>query len=182
MNRLALLLLIPLFLFACGSAEGELVPYTSPNYPVTFQMPEGWAISDNEDSITLASDEALLLASSTANGARINITVTPSFFTGAATTTEIIDTAVRSFRNQEGSQFIQAIESVVINTQPAVQTVLRGADTAGSEVILRYVVIENLTVNQTAVVAAVHDASLNNEYGQLVADIVNSIQLSEEAP
>ena len=182
MKRLALFLLTPLFLLACGAAEASLLPYTSPNYPVTFQMPDGWTISDNEDSITLASDETLLLASSVTDGARINITVTPSLFTGAAASTEAIETAVRNFRNQEGTEVIQAIESVVINTQPAVQTVLRGTNTDGREVFLRYVVIENWSVNQTAVVAALHDAGLNNEYGPIVADIVNSIQLGEPTP
>ncbi|MEZ4593463.1 MAG: hypothetical protein R3D55_20295 [Chloroflexota bacterium] len=42
--------------------------------------------------------------------------------------------------------------------------------------------IENLTVNVTAVVAAVHDANQNDRYGQLMADIVNSIQLGEATP
>lgn len=175
------LLLLPLFLLACSAGE-ELVSYQSANYPITFSMPEAWAVSDNEDSITIASEESLLFASSVADGARVNISVTPSFFTGAANASEVIDTAVRNFREQDGAEVIQEIESAIINNQSAVQTVLRGLDTQGNEVVLRYVVIENLTVNQTAVIAAVHDASLNNRYGQLMADIVNSIQLGEQAP
>jgi hypothetical protein len=180
MKRLILVFLIPLLLVACGPTEANLVPYTSPNYPVTFQMPEGWAITDNEDSITIASEEALLLARAVTNGARINISITPSQFTGSANATEVIETAVRSFRNQADTEVIQEVESVIINTQSAVQTVLRGPDTQRNEIILRYVIIENLTVNQTAVVAAVHDANLNNEYGPLMADIVNSIELGQE--
>ena len=42
MKRLVLILLIPLLLLACSSnddAGGELIPYSSPNYPVTFLMP-----------------------------------------------------------------------------------------------------------------------------------------------
>lgn len=179
MKRLLVILLLPIFLLACGPSEVNLVPYTSPNYLITFQMPAEWAISDNADSITIASDEALLTTSSVTGGARINITAAPSFFTGSAAATEVIDTAVRNFREQESTEIIQEIEATTINTQAAVQTVLRGLDTNGNEIILRYVVIENLTVNQTAVVAAVHDASQNDEYGQLMADIVNSIQLGE---
>jgi hypothetical protein len=94
----------------------------------------------------------------------------------------VIETAVRSFRNQEDTEVIQEIESLVINTQSAVQTVLRGQDTQGNQIILRYMVIENLTVNQTAVVAAIHDASQNDQYGQLMLDIVNSIQMGEPTP
>lgn len=182
MKRLVLLFLIPLFLLACGEAEATMIPYSSPNYPVTLQIPEAWAISDNEDSITIASEEALLLASSVNDGARVNISITPSQFTGSANATEVIETAVRSFRNQEDTEVIQEIESLVINTQSAVQTVLRGQDTQGNQIILRYMVIENLTVNQTAVVAAIHDASQNDQYGQLMLDIVNSIQMGAATP
>lgn len=179
MKRLVLLLIIPLFLLACGSTETELVTYNSPTYAISFQMPEGWAISENEDSITIASNESLLTASSVTNGARINLTISPSFFTGAAAATGIIETTVRNFREQPETEIVQEIAPTTINTQSAVQTVLRGPDTNGEEIILRYVIIENLSVNQTAVVAAVHDASQNNEYGQLMADIVNSIQLGQ---
>ena len=184
MKRLILILLIPLFLLACRSDDeigGELVPYSSTTYPITFLMPELWATADDEDSITIASGESLLFANSVADGARINITVTPSFFTGSNGAMEMIDTAVRNFREQDGTEVIQEVQTTVINTQPAVETVLRGLDSQGNEIILRYVVIENLTVNQTAVVAAVHDASQNNRYGQLMADIVTSIQLGETA-
>ncbi|GJM39905.1 MAG: hypothetical protein DHS20C20_01870 [Ardenticatenaceae bacterium] len=181
MKRLLLILLIPLFLLACGSSEVNLVPYSSTNYPVSFQMPEAWAVSDNEDSITIASDEALLF-SSVAGGARVNLVVTPSQFTGIANATELVETAVRNFREQDGAEVIQAVEVVTINTQTAVQTVLRGQDADGNEIILRYVVIENLTKNLTAVVAAAHDANQNSEYGQLMADIVNSIQLGPTFP
>ena len=180
MKRLVLILLIPLFLLACSSnkeAGGELITYSSPNYPITFLVPEQWAVTDDEDSITVASQEALLFASAVADGARINITVAPSFFSGSARATEVIDTAVRNFREQDGAEVIQEIESRAINTQSAVETVLRGEDAEGNEVILRYLVIENLTVNQTAVVAAVHDARQNDVYGQVMADIVDSIQL-----
>ncbi len=185
MKRLVLILMIPLFLLACrsdGETGGELVSYTSPNYPVTFLLPENWVVTDDADSITIASDESLLLASCVTDGARLNIAVTPSLFTGAANATEVLDTAVRQFRDQDGAEVIQEIENIVINTQPAVQTVLRGTDAQSNEIILRYVVIENLSVNQTAVVAAVHDADQNNQYGQLMADIVNSIQLGEPTP
>jgi hypothetical protein len=185
MKRWVLILVIPLFLVACGSADdtgGELVAYTSPNYPVTLRLPEQWAILDNEDSITIASEESLLLASAVTDGARMNISVTPSIFTGSANATEVIDTAVRRFREQEGSELLQEIESRIINNQSAVETVLRGQDTEGNEIILRYMVIENLVVRQTAVIAAVHDANQNDRYGQLMADIVNSIQLGEELP
>jgi hypothetical protein len=112
----------------------------------------------------------------------MNISVTPSIFTGSANATEVIDTAVRRFREQEGSELLQEIESRIINNQSAVETVLRGQDTEGNEIILRYMVIENLVVRQTAVIAAVHDADQNDRYGQLMADIVNSIQLGEELP
>ena len=182
MNRLIFVLLFALLLMACGSANVPLVAYSSPNYPVTLQMPEGWAISDDEDSITIATEDSLLFAPSVEKGARINISVTPSFFSGTANATEVIDTAVRRFREQAGAVVIQEVEPTTINTQSAVQTVLQGPDTQGNEVVLRYVVIENLSVNQTAVVAAVHDASQNNRYGQLMADIVNSIQLGEATP
>jgi hypothetical protein len=180
MKRLFLFLLIPLFLLACGSndeAGGDLTPYESPNYPITFLMPENWVVIDDEDSITIASAESLVLASSVRDGARVNIIVTPSFFTGIANATEVIDTAVRNFREQEGAEVIQEIQSRPINTQSAVETVLRGQDMEGHEIILRYLVIENLSVNHMAVVTAVHDASQNNVYGQLIADIVNSIQM-----
>lgn len=182
MKRLVLILFILFFLLACGPKEVNLVPYTSPNYPITFQLPESWVVEDNEDSITIASSEALLLDGMMTNGARINITVAPSFFTGTAVATEVIDTAVRNFRDQEETEIIQDIEPTNINAQTAVQTVLRGPDINGNEIILRYMVIENLTVNVTAVVAAVHDANQNDQYGQLMADIVNSIQLSGETP
>ena len=184
MKRLVLILMIPLFLLACRSdneAGGEMVPYISPNYPIVFAMPENWAVTDDADSITIASAESLL-ASSVTGGARINIVVTPSQFSGTGNAMELLDAAVRNFRDQEGAETIQEIESVVINTQSAVQTVLRGPDAQGNEVILRYMVIENLTVGQTAVIAAVHDAELNNQYGQLMSDIVNSIQLGEPTP
>ena len=105
-------------------------------------------MADNEDSITIASDEALLFANSVAGGARLNIIVTPSFFTGSANATEVIDTAVRNFREQDGAEVIQAIESRTINGQPTAETVLRGLDTQGNEIILRYLVIENLTVTK----------------------------------
>ena len=75
---------------------------------------------------------------------------------------------------------IQDIESTTINGQTAVQTVLQGKDSQGTEIIFRYVIIENLAENQTAVVAAVHMMpSQNSAYGQLMADIVNSIQLGQ---
>jgi len=182
MKRLLFILLVPLFLLACRSdnkAEVKLVPYTSPNYPVTFLMPENWAVSDDADSITIASAESLLLASSVTEGARANIVVTPSLFTGTANATEILEAAVRNFRNHEGTEVIQETENIVVNTQPTVQVVLRGPDTQGNEVIFRYMVMQNLAVGQTAVVATVHDANQNNQYGQLVSDIVNSIQLGE---
>ncbi|MAT99226.1 MAG: hypothetical protein CL608_18955 [Anaerolineaceae bacterium] len=185
MKRLVLFLMIPLFLLACRSEDetgGELIPYISANYPITFSMPENWAVTDDADSITIASDESLLLASSVTDGARVNIVVTPSVFTGTANATEVLDTAVRTFRNQAGAEVIQEIENIVINTQPAVQTVLRGPDSQGNSIIFRYMVIQNLAEGQTAVVAAVHDADLNNQYGQLMADIVNSIQLGEPTP
>lgn len=178
MKRLVLFFLIPLFLLACGPGEANFVPYSSPNYPITFQMPEAWAISDNEDSITIASEEDLLF-SSVLNGARINITVTPSLFTGTANAQLAVEAAVHNIRKQDEVEVIQEIELVTINTQSAVQTVLRGQDADGNEIILRYVIIENFTESLTAVVAAVHDANENNEYGQLMADIVNSIQLGE---
>ncbi len=180
MKRLFFLLLIPLILLACRSdeiVEATLISYSSPNYPVTFMMPEGWAISDDEDSITIATQEDLLLAATVVKGARINIIVTPSFFVGSTNATEIIDTAVRNFREQAGAEIIQEIQPIVINSQQATETVLRGNDSQGNEVILRYLLIENPTINQTAVIAAVHDASQNNVYGQLMADIVASIQL-----
>lgn len=183
MKRLILIFLIPLFVLACGAAEdigGELVSYTSPNYPITLMMPERWAVSDNEDSITVASAEALLLANAVVDGARINITVTPGAFMGSANMTEVIDTAVRSFQEQDGVEVIQEMESRSINNQTAMEVVLRGPDTQGNEVILRYLVLESLASGQTAVVAAVHDASENDRYGQLMADIVNSIQLGEQ--
>lgn len=181
MKRLVFILLIPLFLLACRSEEigGEQITYHSGNYPITFTLPEIWAVADDEDSISIASEDRLLFASSVQDGARINIIVTPTFFTGSATAMELIDTAVRDFREQDGAEVVQEIEALTINSQSAVQTVLQGPDSQGNEVILRYVIIENLTVNQTAVVAAVHDASQNHEYGQLMANIVNSIQLGE---
>jgi hypothetical protein len=180
MKRLALILLIPLILLACRSdekIEATLISYSSPNYPVTFMMPEEWAISDDADSITIATREDLLFAATVVEGARINMIITPSFFVGSTNATEIIDTAVRTFREQEGVEIIQEIQPIVISSQQATETVLRGSDSQGNEVILRYLLIENPTINQTAVVAAVHDASQNNVYGQLMADIVASIQL-----
>lgn len=185
MKRLILIFLIPLFVLACGASEntgGDLVSYTSLNYPITFMLPEQWAVSDNEDSITIASGEPLLLADTVVDGARLNITVTPGAFLGSANITEVIDTAVRQFREQDGVEVIQEIETKSINNQTAVEIVLRGPDTQGNEVILRYLVLQNLSTNQTAVIAAVHDANQNGRYGQLMADIVNSIQLGEEAP
>lgn len=185
MKRFVFILLIPLFLLGCGSDEeagGKLINYTSPNYPITMQMPENWVVMDNEDSITIASAESLLLANSVTEGARVNIIVTPSFFTGSANATEMIDTAVRNFREQAGAEVIQEIQPRALNTQSAVETVLRGKDTQDHEVILRYLIIENLSSNQTAVVTAVHDASQNDIYGQLMLDIVNSIQLGEPTP
>lgn len=183
MKRLILILLIPLFMLACDSAsetDGELVTYTSANYPISFSIPEQWAVSDNEDSITIASTEALLLADTVVDGARLNITVTPGAFLGNANITEVIETAVRQFREQEGVEVIQEMETRAINNQPAVEIVLRGPDTQGNEVILRYLVLESLGSNQTAVIAAVHDASENDRYGQLMADIVNSMKLGEQ--
>lgn len=185
MKRLILILLIPLFMLACGAADdtgGELVSYTSPNYPITFMMPEAWVVSDNEDSITIASAESLLLADTVVDGARLNITVTPGAFLGNANITEVIDTAVRQFREQEGVEVMQERETKSINNQPAVEIVLRGPDTEGNEVILRYLVLESLGSNQTAVIAAVHDASENDRYGQVMADIVNSMQLGTGNP
>ena len=182
MKRLILILLIPLLLLACNSDDeinGELVPYSSDNYPITFLKPELWTISDDEDSITIASKEGLLFANTVTEGARINIIVTQSFFTGSANAMEVIDRAVRDFRDSEGAEIIQDIESKTINTQSAVETVLRGKDSQGNEVIFRYLVIENLVVNQTAVVAAVHDANQNDQYGQLMVDIISSIQLED---
>lgn len=185
MKRLVLILLIPLFLLACGSADeagGKLIPYSSPNYPINFLLPEKWAVADDEDSISIASEESLLFADSVTDGARVNIIVTPSFFTGSSSATEMVDTAVRNFREQEGVTIIQEVEPKTINTQAAVETVLRGKDTQGNEIILRYLVIENLSVNQTAVVAAVHDANQNDRYGQVMVDIINSIQLEAATP
>ena len=185
MKRLVLIILIPLFLLACRSdnkTEVALVPYTSPNYPVTFLMPENWVVSDDADSISIASAESLLLAKSVTEGARVNFTVTPSLFTGTANATEVLETAVRNFRDQEGTQVIQEIENIVINSQPTVEIVLRGPDSQGNTIILRSMVMQNLAAGQTAVVTAVHDADLNNQYGQLMSDIVNSIQLGEAAP
>ncbi len=182
MKRLVLLLLIPLFLLACRSDDqvsGELISYSSPNYPITLLMPENWAITDDADSITIASDEALLLARSVTDGARITITVAPSLFTGTADATEMLETAVHNFRDQQGAEVIQETENIVINTQPTTQIVLRGPDSQGNTIIFRYMVMQNLAAGQTAVVAAVHDANLNNQYGQVMADIVNSIQLGE---
>jgi len=183
MKRLILLLLIPLFALACGATEdsgGALVSYTSPNYPITLMIPEQWAVSDNEDSITIASTEALLLANTVVDGARLNITVTLGAFMGNANITEVIETAVGQFRAQEGVEVLQEVETKSINNQSAVEIVLRGPDTEGNEVILRYLVVESLGSNQTAVIAAVHDASENDRYGQVMADIVNSIQLGEQ--
>ncbi|MEZ4593464.1 MAG: hypothetical protein R3D55_20300 [Chloroflexota bacterium] len=60
--------------------------------------------------------EALLTASSVTDGARINITVSPSFFTGTAVASEVIDTAVR-FRDQEETEIIQEIEPTNINAK-----------------------------------------------------------------
>ncbi|MCP4415763.1 MAG: hypothetical protein GY805_04020 [Chloroflexi bacterium] len=185
MKRLLFLLLIPLILLACDSDKevgGNLVSYSSPNYPVTFMKPENWAISDDEDSITIATEEDFLFAASVVEGARINIVVTPAFFTGSANATEVIDTAVRNFREQEGIEIIQEIQPVIVSNQQAVETVLRGKDSEGNEIVLRYLVIENPTISQTAVVAAVHDANKNNSYGQLMADIVASIQLRSSEP
>ncbi len=185
MKRLLFILLIPLLLLACRSNDetgGEMVPYTSPNYPITLQMPEAWAVSDDADSITIASDESLLLASSVTDGARANIVVSPSLFTGTANATEVLETAVRTFRAQEEVEVIQEIENIVINTQPTVQIVLRGPDSQGNTVIFRYMVMQNLTVGQTAVIAAVHDADQNNQYGPVMAEIVNSIRLGEMTP
>lgn len=179
MKRLVLILLIPFFLLGCGPKEENLVTYTSLNYPITFQMPESWAVQDNEDSITIVSNEEMLLTNSMVDGAQINMTVSPSAFSGTAALTEMVDTAVRNFRAQEGVEVLQEIETTTINAQTAVQTVLRGPGTEGNEMILRYMVIENLSVNVTAVVAAVHDADQNDQYGQLMVDIVNSIQLEE---
>lgn len=184
MKRLLFLLLIPLFLLACGSAnrnKENLVAYSSPNYPVTFMMPENWAISDDADSITIASNEALLFASTVKTGARINIVVTPSFFTGSANAKEVVDTAVRNFREQEGVEIIQEIQPMVVLNQQAIETVLSGKDSQGNPIILRYLIIENPSISQTAVVAAVHDTALNNQYGQLMADIVATIQLTDES-
>ena len=183
MKRLILIFLIPLFLLACGATEdtgGELVSYTSPNYPITLMVPEKWAVSDNEDSITIASAESLLLANTVEDGARLNITVAPGAFMGNTNISEVIDMAVRSFQEQEGAEVIQELESKSINNQTAMEIVLRGPDTEGNEVILRYLVLESLGSNQTAVIAAVHDASENERYGQLMADIVNSIRLGEQ--
>lgn len=186
MKRLVyIFLLLPLFLLACSSDDetgGKLVPYTSPNYPITLLMPENWVVTDDADSITIASAESLLLASSVTEGARLNIVVTPSFFTGTANATEVLDTAVRTFRNREGAEVIQEMENIVINGQPTVQVVLRGPDSQGNTIIFRYMVMQNLVAGQTAVVAAVHDADLNNQYSQLMADIVNSIQIGEPTP
>ena len=182
MKRLVLILLLPLFLLACDSDEaagGKLISYSSTNYPITFQVPENWVIMDDADSITIASTESLLSASSVEDGARINIVVSPSFFVGSNTAMELVDTAVRNFREQDGAEIIHETEMTNINTQAAAQTVLRGPDALGNEIIYRYMFIENLSVNQTAVVAAVHDAKHNNLYGQLMADIVNSIQLED---
>jgi hypothetical protein len=98
MKRLILIFLIPLLVLACGEADdtgGELVSYTSPNYPISFTMPAAWAVSDNEDSITIASAESLLLANTVVDGARINMTVTLGAFMGNANVTEVIETAVR---------------------------------------------------------------------------------------
>src|SRR5690606_33898606 len=122
MKRLFLLLLIPLFALACGTADdtgGELVSYTSPNYPIRFTMPEAWAVSDNEDSITIASAESLLLANTVVDGARINMTVTLGAFMGNANITEVIETAVRQFREQEGVEVLQEVETKSINNQSA---------------------------------------------------------------
>ncbi|MCB8924392.1 MAG: hypothetical protein H6652_02070 [Ardenticatenaceae bacterium] len=185
MKRFLIFLLLPLFLLACdstGNENGDLVPYSSENYPITFLKPENWAISDDADSISIATEADLLTANSIKGGARINIVVTPALFMGSGMATEMVDAAVRSFRDQAETDIIQETAATTIDTQSAVQTVLRGPDAQGNEIIFRYVVIENLTVGQTAVVAAVHDAKLNNEYGQLMADIVNSIQLGEETP
>ncbi len=183
MKRLALILLIPLFLMGCGlsnAAKETLVSYSSPNYPVTFMMPEGWAINDDADSITIASQEDLLFASSVVSGARINITITPSFFTGSDNAKEVVETAVRSFREQEGIEIIQEIQPMIVLNQQAIETVLSGNDSQGNPIILRYLIIENPTISQTAVVAAVHDTTQDNIYGQLLADIVATIQLKDE--
>ena len=183
MKRLILIFLIPLLVLACGEADdtgGELVSYTSPNYPISFTMPAAWAVSDNEDSITIASAESLLLANTVVDGARINMTVTLGAFMGNANVTEVIKTAVGQFQAQEGVEVLQEVETKLINNQSAVEIVLRGPDTEGNEVILRYLVLESLGSNQTAVIAAVHDASENERYGQLMADIVNSIRLGEQ--
>lgn len=185
MKRLVLILLIPILLLACRSEDetnGALIPYSSSNYPITFSLPENWAITDDADSITIASEESLLLASSVTEGARINMVITPSLFTGTSNATEVLDTAVRSFRDREGTEVIQEIENIVINTQPTVQIVLRGPDSQGNSVIFRYMVMQNLGTGQTAVIAAVHDANQNNQYGQLMSDIVNSIELGEPTP
>ena len=185
MKRLILIVLIPLFMLACGAADdagGNLITYSSPNYPISFTLPEQWAISDNEDSITIASSEALLLSDSVVDGARLNITVAPGALLNNASMTDMIVTAVRQFQEQDGVEIIQDITPKTINDQSAVEIVLRGPDTQGNEVILRYLVLQNLSTNQTAVIAAVHDASQNDQYGQLMADIVNSIQLGEETP
>lgn len=182
MRRLARLMIILLLVVACGSAEeavGELLPYSSPNYPLTIMIPEDWAVTDNEDSITIASSEALLSGNSVEDGARINITVSPSFFSGSDNAREVIEAAVRSIREQEEAEVIQEIHNVAINSQLGLETVVRGRDAQDTEVILRYVVIENPSVLQSAVVVAVHDANENGRYGQLMNDIVNSIQLGD---
>jgi len=181
-RRLFILLLFVEFITvtACGPSpdpQKALIPYESPNYRVNLVYPSDWALDENEDSISIASQAELINGASMANGASLNITIIPAGVMSTTDLIELIETTVRSFREQENAEVIQEPVSSPINNQLAATTVIRGQDQSGNNVILQYTIILSQKSDQIAFITALNDADQADTYRPIIEAIISSIKL-----
>jgi hypothetical protein len=147
-----------------------LVDYESPNYAVTFQLPEAWIVNDNEDAITIRSNDA-------ANpDVRIEMTLVPSALLGGGNLMELIEIGSESFAAQEGAEVLQEAAMTTFNNQRAAHTQVRGPN-GEEKAFLEYIVVMSNTGDQAATIVAMTRESTEAENLPIVAAILNSIEL-----
>ncbi len=173
--RLFALVIIGL-LTACGtSAEkpGALRPFTSQLTTLTFSYPENWAVSENPDTLLIASNENALTTFNNTDATIISITLVPGVVPAPTMLTELLQPTVQSLLNQENVKVLEEADVTTLNNQMAGSVKLETTDSNGLEIVVQAVSVAG--PDQVALITAVTDKSRYNNDKEAIEAFLNSI-------
>lgn len=149
------------------------------NLGLSFRYPQSWELSEDENSIVVASDVELLSARQfDREGAGALIVVGPASTFEGDTLEAALESAVQEFNFTDNDRIVEGPRVTTINGQEAVTATIEGSDVNGNQTLVIFVSLLR-NGDRVAFIAGVTLQNVVDRYRETLQTVANSVVLQQ---